>query len=106
MMTGFVQLRDVRAPVFVSVHGFLQGGAMSTMFNCDYRVSDRNTMFQHGNLPRGVSPAGGYSATPFLLFRSVQARAAYLCNEIFSAGEALSQEVLDEVCAIALGPIL
>ena len=71
---------------------------MSTCFNCDYRVADAHTTFQHGNLPRGVSPGGGYSTTPFLILGSVVARSMYFCNEILNTQDALACGVLDDVC--------
>ena len=96
---GFTTLRTFEVPVLCAVHGFLQGGAMSTCFNADYRVADTETTFQHGNLPRGVSPAGGYSTTPFLVLGNVAARTMYLCNEIYMTCSALAIGILDEVHA-------
>ena len=95
-MAGFCMLRTLQAPILSAVHGFLQGGAMSTMFNSDYRVADIETTFQHGNLPRGVSPAGGYSTTPFIQVGRDAGRAMYLCNEIFTTARALAIGILDE----------
>jgi enoyl-CoA hydratase/carnithine racemase len=97
MMRGFIKLREMHVPLFCAVHGFLQGGAMSTCFNCDYRVADMLSTFQHGNLPRGVSPAGGYSTTPFLILGSTIAHSMYLCNEIFSAPQGVACGFLDEM---------
>ena len=53
-ITGFVQLSRLPFPVLCAVHGRMVGGAAAIFLQTDYRVSETEATFQHGNLSRGV----------------------------------------------------
>ena len=53
---AFVGIRDLGAPVVCVLHGKVMGGGLAAMLNADYRIAAQSTVFNYGNLPRGVCP--------------------------------------------------
>ena len=47
-------LRELPCPVTAAVHGHLAGGGVALCLNANYRVSDLEASFEHGNLIRGA----------------------------------------------------
>ena len=70
---------------------------MALFMNADYAVADAAATFQHGNLPRGVSPVGNYSQTPVHALGRAKALHFYLRDELLSAAEARSLGFVHEV---------
>lgn len=53
---AFVGIRDLGVPVVCALHGKVMGGGLAAMLNADYRIAAQSTVFNYGNLPRGVCP--------------------------------------------------
>ncbi|HPE71281.1 MAG TPA: beta-ketoacyl synthase N-terminal-like domain-containing protein, partial [Candidatus Competibacter sp.] len=53
---AFVGIRGLGVPVICVLHGKVMGGGLAAMLNADYRIAAQSTVFNYGNLPRGVCP--------------------------------------------------
>ena len=60
---GFLQLRTLPIPITCAVHGTLVGGGIAGCLHADWIVAEACSMFEHGNLVRGVCVLGMLSQT-------------------------------------------
>ena len=70
---------------------------MALFLNTDYAVADAGASFQHGNLPRAVSPLGRYSQTPLHVLGRARALHFYLRDEKLDASAALELGFIQEL---------
>jgi enoyl-CoA hydratase/carnithine racemase len=84
-----------------AVHGALVGGGVAGCMHTDYLAADRASVFEHGNLPRGVCVLGMLSQT-FVRALGPQAQHVYLRNTRLDASAALAVGLVHATCKGAL----
>jgi len=89
LYSGFLQLRTVPHPVVGAVHGTLVGGGVAACLHADCLVADTGSIFEHGNLVRGLCVLGMLSQT-FTTALGPYAQHAYLQNARLDAATALA----------------
>ena len=116
---AFVGVRDLKVPVICAVQGKVMGGGLAAILNADYRICAKDTLFNYGNLPRGVCPGvllsenlertvGKLWATElYINDYTVTAQEAYeigLVNEITEDPQSAQQAALEMAQRIASYP--
>jgi len=54
--SAFTSIAKLSIPVIAVVHGKVVGGGFALMLNADWRIAVKASIFNYGNLPRGVCP--------------------------------------------------
>jgi hypothetical protein len=95
-MSGCVTLlRDLSVPVLSVLHGKLTGGGVALALNTDWRVCTLAAKFNHGNLPRGLNPIGGYSQAFGVAIGSARAQGMYSTDVLVDGSLALMSGLVD-----------
>ena len=94
---GFVLLSNLPVPVFCAVHGSMVGGGVAMSLRADARICEKDALFQHGNLSRGVCPVAGFSKTLQTAVGVEKSFALYLNDHHITAGDALALGLVQEV---------
>jgi enoyl-CoA hydratase/carnithine racemase len=84
LYVGFLQLRTLAYPVTCAVHGTLVGGAFAASLHADFLAAEHTSIFEHGNLIRGVCVLGMLSQT-FASLLGAHAQHVYLQNAQLNA---------------------
>ena len=96
---GFVQLRTLPCPSLCAVHGTVVGGGVAACLHSDHVAADFTSVFEHGNLVRGLCVVAMLSQT-FAATMGPSAMPAYLQNARLEATAALA---LGLVCQVVPG---
>ena len=92
------QQRALSVPVVAALHGHVAGGGIALALNAVQRLADAATTFEHGNLPRGVCPIGGFSQTLLDAIGDSHASAFYLTNVKLDSCSALAIGLVHRAC--------
>jgi acyl carrier protein len=99
-MSGCVTLlRDLSVPVLSVLHGKMTGGGVALALNTDWRVCTLAAKFNHGNLPRGLNPIGGYSQLCGGAIGLARAQGMYSTDVLVGGGLALMSGLVDALAA-------
>ena len=97
LFNGFVKLRVLPHAIVGAVHGTLIGGGIAACLHADYITADCRSMFEHGNLVRGVCVLGMLSQT-FTLALGTHAQHIYLQNSQLDAATAHAAGLVHRLC--------
>eukprot|EP00669_Euglena_mutabilis_P012224 TRINITY_DN6856_c0_g1_i1.p2 TRINITY_DN6856_c0_g1~~TRINITY_DN6856_c0_g1_i1.p2 ORF type:complete len:411 (-),score=116.85 TRINITY_DN6856_c0_g1_i1:17-1249(-) len=96
---AFVALRDIGVPVVAVVHGKVMGGGLAACLNSDYRIAHEGSLFNYGNLPRGVCPGLLLSHNLGMTVGHKNATDLYMNDVTCTATEAQGMGLVNEVYA-------
>ena len=82
------------------VHGKAMGGGLAACLNADYRIAHEGTLFNYGNLPRGVCPGLLLSHTLGMAVGHKNATDLYMNDITATAHEAQGMGLVNEVCIV------
>ena len=94
---GFLRLRLLSLPVIGAVHGDLVGGGVAGCLHADYVAADHRSIFEHGNLVRGVCVLGMLSQT-FISALGPHAQYVYLQNARLDATTTHAAGLVHQLC--------
>ena len=88
-------LQELSVPLLSVLHGKLTGGGVALALNTDWRVCTLAAKFNHGNLPRGLNPIGGYSQAFGVAIGSARAQVMYGTDGLVGGGLVLMLGLVD-----------
>jgi enoyl-CoA hydratase/carnithine racemase len=90
-----LHVKIIDKPIIVSVHGFCLGAGASLMLGCDYRIAERDTVFDFSHIATGV--LGSWSLPIYQIVPWAIATELIMLNRRISAGRLYDIGLVNDV---------